>query len=239
MTLLFHVLLIHRCATPLETIVSYSRITATWILCTQLFHIFISLLHRFTGIHALIVSVFLLHGSLFILHELLLDGYSHIPVTWLFLVTWILCTQLFHVLIPLLHRFTGIHALIVSIFMLHGSLFILHELLLHGYSCIPVTWLFLITWLFPVTDIDIPVTEHVSHWYAMCGTKCHMDPSHGATSRIPHLLFFVSRYLSSCYQQSSCPVIMLHISSIVLVLDTPCSLNIINITWDGGDLTVD
>ena len=50
----------------------------------------------------------------------------------------------------------GMYALIVSVFLLRESLFILHEILLHGYSCI------LITRLFPVTDIDIPVTGHVS-----------------------------------------------------------------------------
>jgi len=49
----------------------YICIIATWILCTQLYHVHTSLLHRFTGIHALIVSVFLSHGSLSILHELL------------------------------------------------------------------------------------------------------------------------------------------------------------------------
>ena len=42
------------------------------------------------------------------------------------------------------HRFTCMHALIVSVFLLHGSL-----LLLHVYSCISITW------LFPVTDIDV------------------------------------------------------------------------------------
>ena len=64
------------------------------------------------------------------------------------------------------------HACMISIFLSYGSLFTLHVFLLHVYSCIPVTW------LFPVTDIDIPVTGHVSCWNAMCGTKCHVDPSH-------------------------------------------------------------
>jgi len=39
--------------------------------------------------------------------------------------------------------------LIISIFLLHGSLLLLYELLLHGYSCIPIIW------LFSITDIDI------------------------------------------------------------------------------------
>jgi len=67
---------------------------------------------------------------------------------------------------------TVTHACIVSIFLSYGSLFILHVLLLHVYSCIPVAWLFSVT--------DIPVTRYVSFWYAMCGTKCHVDPSHGS-----------------------------------------------------------
>ena len=75
MTLLLHVhkSLMHKYTITLDII--------TWILCAQLLHIFTPLLYRLTGIHTLIVFVFLLHGSLFILHELLLDGYSHIPVT--------------------------------------------------------------------------------------------------------------------------------------------------------------
>jgi len=70
MTLLFHihVLLICRYATPLETVISFSRIICYMNTCTQLFHFLIPLLHRFTGIHVLIVPVFLSHGSLFILH---------------------------------------------------------------------------------------------------------------------------------------------------------------------------
>ena len=47
----------------------------------------------------------------------------------------------------------------------------------------------------------------------------------GATSRIPHLPFLVSHYLVSCYQQSSCPVIVLHVPCTVLVL-IHCALEI-------------
>ena len=54
----------------------------------------------------------------------------------------------------------------------------------------------------------------------------------GVTSRIPHLLFSIFCYLVLCYQQSSCPGIVLNVPWTVLVLDTLCSLNIINITWD-------
>jgi len=123
--------------------------------------------------------------------------------------TWILCAQLLYVHTPQLHWLTGLHALIVYVFLLHGSWFIL---LLHGYSCIPVRR------LYSGTDIDIPVTGHVSCWNAMCG--------------IPHLLFPFSRYLVLCYQQSSCPIIKLHVPCTVLVLSTLCTLHIINITWE-------
>ena len=98
------------------------------------------------------------------------------------------------------------------------------------YPCIPIIW------LLPVTDLDLSVTGHESYWYAMCGTKCHVDPSHGAISRIPHLLFPVSRYLVLCYQPSSGPVIMLHVPCTVFVLATLCTLNIRNITWGWGRL---
>ena len=46
--------------------------------------------------------------------------------------------------ILLLRRFTCIHAWIMHVFLLHGLLF-----MLHGYSCI------LITWLYPITDINV------------------------------------------------------------------------------------
>jgi len=71
--------------------------------------------------------------------------------------------------------------------------------------------------LFLVTDIDILVTGHEYCWYAMCGTKCHVDPSHGTTFRVPHLSFPVSRYLFICYQQSWCPFIMLHAPCTVFI----------------------
>ena len=82
----------------------------------------------------------------------------------------------------LLHRFTRMHAMIVFVFPLYWTLFMLYGLLLHEYSCI------LVTWLFPVTDTDIPVTGHVSCWYAMC--------------EISHLLFPVFSYLVSCYHSA-------------------------------------
>jgi len=61
-------------------VISYICTIATWILCTQLYHVHTPLLHGFTSIHALIVSVFLLHGSLFILHGLLLHDIPAFPL---------------------------------------------------------------------------------------------------------------------------------------------------------------
>ena len=49
--------------------------------------------------------------------EPLIHGYAITPDT----ATWLGYTQLRHVLIPLLYRLTGIHALIVFVFLVHGS----------------------------------------------------------------------------------------------------------------------
>ena len=79
-----------------------------------------------------------------------------------------------------------------------------------------------VTWLFPVTDTDIPVNGHVSFWYAMC--------------EIPHLLFLVSCYLVLYYQQSSYPIIILHVPCTVFVPNTLCTLNVLHISWGWGRL---
>ena len=79
------------------------------------------------------------------------------PFHWILSVhifVLILDAQLLHVLIPLLYRLTGLHVLIVYVFLLHRSWFIL---LRHGYSCIPATDIDI-----HVTDINIPVTGYVS-----------------------------------------------------------------------------
>ena len=67
--------------------------------------------------------------------------------------------------------------------------------------------LILIFPLLDIWDVDIWCVELCATW-----TKAM-----GATSRIPHLPFFVSRYLVSCYQQSSCPIIVLHVPCTVLI----------------------
>jgi len=109
---------------------------------------------------------------------------------------------------------TVTHACMVSLFLFYVSPFILHALLLHAYSCIPVTWLFPVTSI-DILVIDILVTGHECCWYTMCGTSAT-----GATCKISHLLYIVSRYLVSWYQHNSCPIIVLLVPCTVLVLDT-------------------
>jgi len=104
----------------------------------------------------------------------MLYWYMNTPVI---IISWILRTHFCHVYAPRLHIFTGIHALLV-IFLLCVSTFLLHGLLLHVYSCHPVTWLFPVTSI-DILVIDILVTGHEYCWYTMCGTKCHVDLSHG------------------------------------------------------------
>ena len=110
---------------------------------------------------------------LFHVHIPLIHGYTILLDTIISYIciaaTRILCTQLFYVLLTLLHRFTCIYVLIIYVFLLHESLF-----LLYGYSCILITWLYSVKYVY-----DIPVTGHECCWYAMCGTKCHMDLRHG------------------------------------------------------------
>ena len=153
----------------LDIVVSCTYLSATQILIhpTLLFHIYGPRIHKYI---------------------ILLDTVISYICT---IAIWIICTQLYHIHVPLLHRSTGILTQIVSVLLLHESQFILHELLLDEYSCIPITW------LFPVIDIDILITGHVNCWYAMCGTKCHVDSNHGATSEsyiscfpFPVILFY-------------------------------------------------
>ena len=88
------------------------------------------------------------------------------------------------------------------LFLLHGSLYILHDLLfmdipvfsLHDYFLL----LILICPLMDMWAVDMWCVELSATWIQ--ATR--------ATSKIPHLLFPISRYLILCYQQSSGPVIM-------------------------------
>ena len=74
----YYFIYLYHCYT--DTIISYSYIT----------------LHGFTCIHTLIVLVFLLYRSLFLLHVLLLFKYSYITLIWIFLNTVHACF-LYHI----------------------------------------------------------------------------------------------------------------------------------------------
>jgi len=125
----------------------------------MLFHVHVSLLHRYWDSRHY-CCMFVNHWYTdTLLHWIPLHGYS--------LHSYFMFLHHCYIDLPIYMHWLSLYVL------LRGSLFISHELLLHGYSCIPVTW------LFPVTDIDIPVTGHISCWYTMCETKCHVDPSHG------------------------------------------------------------
>ena len=93
---------------------------------------------------------------------------------------------LHHIRISLLHKFTYIPGMIVSVFSMHGTLFILHELLLHGYFCIPLHDYFLLLILILIL-LDMSVF----------GMRCVELSVMGVISRILHLLFPVSRYFVS------------------------------------------
>jgi len=136
-----------------------------------------------------------------LLHWISLHGYS---------------VRYYSMFIPLLHRFPGKHALIVSIFLLHGSLYILHDLLLMDILVFPLHDYFpLLIWIFPLLDmwaVDTRCVELSVMWIQATG----------ATSRILHLLLLVSHYLDLCYQQSSCPVIAIHVPCTVLTCEILC-----------------
>jgi len=120
-------------------------------------------------------------------------------------------TLLVHVLISLLHGFTCIYVLNVLIFMLPGSLFLLHDLLLHDYFCIPVTWVFHTVhdyFLYHCIDMKLLLFTYIVHWSEMCGAKCHAEYCTSCYHIIllsctwihegPPLAFHISCFLLSC-----------------------------------------
>jgi len=126
------------------------------------------------------------------------------------------CTDI--VIIIISHYYICVYVMIVFVFLLHWSLLMPHGLLLYARSGIPVTWLFPVTiiLIFPLLDmwaVDIRCVKLSATWIQATG----------ATSKIPHLLFPVFRYLVSCYQQSSCPFIGVYVSCNVFVPDLLCS----------------
>ena len=120
------------------------------------------------------------------------------------IVTWMLHTLLSHVHASLWHTFTTrvyMHVLFFTYYhmthrayyldycsMLLYSCYVIVSCYWYGYSGYWTCELLICDVWVPVTDMDIPdtghdmdipVTGHDCCWYAMCGTKCHVDPSHG------------------------------------------------------------
>ena len=149
----------------------------------------------------------MLHGFLLHIDKPLIHGY---PTAWrtvfhiiILIVTWMLDTHLRFTY----HWYTCMHGFSILIIWI-----------LVPITCIIVPYYRLhVIWLFPVLDMDLPVTGHERCWYAICG--------------LPHLLFMFPvilfplycsrfRYIVLCYQQSSGPVIMLPVSCTVVILVT-------------------
>ena len=141
-----------------------------------------------------------------------------------------------HITVTYAHRM-GVHACIVSIFLSYGLPCILHVLLFHvtvfvlydwwipvHTTCIIVPcYRIHVIWLFPVTDMDIPVTGHESCWYAICG--------------IPHLLFpfpviwfplYCSRFPLYCSTLSTELWSSYHVTCIMY---SSCSCHIVDWTY--------
>jgi len=137
------------------------------------------------------------------------------------IVTWVLCTQLYHVrtsLLPILPVYmhwlflyscrVDHHSYYMDYCYMYIPIFLLHD------------YFPLLILIFPLLDmrvVDMRCMELSATW-----TKITE-----ATSRISHLLFLVSCYLVPCYQQSPGPIIVLHVPCTMLAPDTLCSLNII------------
>ena len=132
-------------------------------------------------------------------------------------------TQLYHIYTSLLHMrvlflcscHMDHHSYCMSYCCMYIPVFLLHD-------CFPL----LICLLLDTWAVDMRCVKLSATWISATG----------ATSRIPHLLYIVSRYLVSWYQQSSYPIIVLIVPCSILVLTTLCTLNIMNITWGWGRL---
>jgi len=90
-----------------------------------------------------------------------------------------------------------------------------------------------VIWLFPVTDMDIPVTGHraVDTRYVESHIYCSRFLLYCSRYIVP-----VSRYIVLCYQQSSGPVIMLPVSCICSCDIVYLTYQIIKLTWVWGRL---
>jgi len=151
-TLLLQVLvsLLHGHSSTLDTVISWRYL----LHCTLLFHVLVAPRHEYTITPGTIISCTSITVTQLLLQWILLF-HVQVPLIYRYTIplntvisyiciiaTRILCTQLCHILITLLHGFTCIHALIIHVVMLSESLFLLHDLPLHVYSCIPVIWIF-------------------------------------------------------------------------------------------------
>jgi len=175
---------------------------------------------------------------------LLLHGHSSIPDTVFHINTCY--TRCYHFM-SLYHCYTDTVTLDITISCSCTIMSLLHWFICIYVYCfyILVAWITtlvtwnIITWIFMyfrymtiflLLILIHTVTGHVSYWFSMCGGGYLLNP----TSH-------VSCFPLSClmYQHNSCPVIVWHVSCIIIVPDILCNLYLINITWDGGGLMVD
>ena len=133
-------------------------------------------------------------------------------------------TQLSHVHTSLLHLLTVrvyMHVLLLS--SRHHCPYYMYYCFILPYSCYMIVSCYCIhvIWLFPVTDMDIPVTGHESCWYAICG--------------IPHLLFpfpvilfplYCSRFPLYCSMLSTELRSSYHVTRIMYLFLWHCILDI-------------
>jgi len=133
-------------------------------------------------------------------------------------ITWILCTLLFLIHVPLVHGYTNSQTIVISyiviivtwmldtqLYHVYTSLSHMHVLFLYSchmdhrsyymsYYCMYIH-VFLLHDCFPLLDtwaVDMRCVELSATWIS--ATE--------ATFKIPHLLYIVSHYLVSWYQQS-------------------------------------
>jgi len=141
----------------------------------------------------------ILHGLLLHIYVSLVHGLSHVILLVVIIVTWILGISLLHMHVWFLY---SCHMDPRSYYMYYcamisSSCYMIVSYYWYGYSRY-WTWELLICDMWNSTFI-VPVSRYI----------------------VP-----VSRYIVLCYQQSSCPVIMLHISCTIFVLVTLCTWHI-------------
>jgi len=156
------------------------------------------------------------------------------------------CTPSFHILVSSLHgcsvhryimfthhcyRYSPVYMHVLFLYSCH----MVHRLY-YMYSCCMYIPIFLLRDCFPLLILIFPLLDMWAVDMRCVKLSATWIQDTGVTSRIPHLLFPVSRYLVICYQQSSGYVIMLHVPCIILVLAMQCTLNIMNTTWGWGRL---